>query len=152
MTDTTERKKDENTVKKQNQFLEVMKRLAYNKGAVLGGILFLLVLIVALLAPVLSPFGYAEVNLQERLVSPCAEHLFGTDQMGRDILSRILYGARYSLLIGIGSVLFSAVFGVIIGSISGFYGGWIDNLIMRICDIIQSVPGLILNIALAWSF
>ena len=149
MTDTTERKKDENTVKKQNQFLEVMKRLAYNKGAVLGGILFLLVLIVALLAPVLSPFGYAEVNLQERLVSPCAEHLFGTDQMGRDILSRILYGARYSLLIGIGSVLFSAVFGVIIGSISGFYGGWIDNLIMRICDIIQSVPGLILNIALA---
>ena len=149
MTDTKEMKKDESTVKKQNQFLEVMKRLSYNKGAVLRGILFLLVMIVALLAPVLSPFGYAEVDLKSRLLSPCAAHLFGTDQMGRDILSRILYGARYSLLIGIGSVIFSAVFGVIVGSIAGYYGGWLDNLIMRICDIIQSVPGLILNIALA---
>ncbi|MBC5688376.1 ABC transporter permease [Mediterraneibacter sp. NSJ-55] len=126
-----------------------MKRLSYNKGAVVGGILFLLVLLAAVFAPLLAPFDYAEINIQDRCMSPCLAHLFGTDQMGRDILSRALYGARYSMIIGIGSVVFSAVFGIIIGAIAGYYGGWLDNFIMRLCDIIQSIPGLILNIALA---
>lgn len=139
----------ETTAKKQNQFLEVMKRLSYNKGAVLGGILFLLVVLIAIFAPVLAPYGYAEIDIKNRLLAPCAAHWFGTDQMGRDILSRVMYGARYSLLIGIGSVIFSAIFGVIVGCLAGYYGGWVDNLIMRLCDIIQSIPGMILNIALA---
>lgn len=139
----------EEAVKKQSQFGEVMKRLATNKGAVIGGILFLAILIIAILAPLLAPYDYMTMNLKERCMSPCAAHWFGTDHMGRDILSRILYGARYSLLIGIGSVVLSAIGGVFFGSISGYVGGWVDNLIMRICDVIQSVPGLILNIALA---
>jgi peptide/nickel transport system permease protein len=136
-------------VKKKSQVLEVLKRLSYNKGAVVGGILFLFVMLVAIFAPVLTPYHYAEIDIKNRLLSPCAAHPFGTDQMGRDILSRVMYGARYSLVIGIGSVIFSAFFGVIVGAIAGYYGGWVDNLIMRICDIIQSVPGMILNIALA---
>ncbi len=136
-------------VKKKSQFVEVMKRLSYNKGAVVGGIIFLFVLLIAIFAPVLSPYGYTEINIMDRCLGPCKEHLFGTDQMGRDILSRAMYGARYSLVIGIGSVIFSAFFGIIVGAISGFYGGWLDNLIMRLCDIIQSIPGMILNIALA---
>lgn len=139
----------EEPIKKKSQFLEVMKRLTYNKGAVIGGIIFLLVLLAAIFAPVITPYGYAEINIRERFTSPCLKHLFGTDNMGRDIFSRAIYGARYSLLIGIGSVIFSAVFGIVIGAVSGFYGGWLDNLIMRLCDIIQSVPGMILNIALA---
>lgn len=137
------------TAKKKSQALEVLKRLSYNKGAVVGGILFAAVLLLAVLAPWIAPYDYAAINVKERLLAPCSGHWFGTDQMGRDILSRILYGARFSLLIGIGSVLFSAVFGIVVGAVAGYYGGWADNLIMRICDVIQSVPGLILNIALA---
>lgn len=139
----------EEAVKKQSQFGEVMKRLAANKGAMLGGILFLIILLLAIFAPLLAPYDYMTMSLKERCMAPCAAHWFGTDHMGRDILSRVLYGARYSLLIGIGSVIFSAVGGVFFGSISGYVGGWVDNLIMRICDVIQSIPGLILNIALA---
>ncbi len=135
--------------KKKSQFLEVLKRLSYNKGAVIGGILFLIVVLVAIFAPLIAPQGYAEIDVKNRFLSPCLEHPFGTDQMGRDIFSRAVYGARYSLLIGIGSVVFSAVFGVLIGSIAGYYGGWIDNVIMRCCDIIQSIPGMIMNITLA---
>ena len=142
-------KAEEASAKKQNQFVEVMKRLSYNKGAMFGLVLFVLVVLIAIFAPVLAPYDYAKIDIKSRLLSPCAEHLFGTDQMGRDILSRVIYGARYSLLIGVGSVIFSAVFGVIVGCIAGYYGGWVDNLIMRLCDIIQSVPGMILNIALA---
>ncbi len=149
MTKELEYVHQEEKVKKTSQFVEVMKRLAANKGAMIGGILFLLILVVAILAPLLAPYDYMTMNLKERCMSPNATHWFGTDHMGRDILSRVLYGARYSLLIGIGSVIFSAIGGVFFGSISGYVGGWVDNLIMRICDIIQSVPGLILNIALA---
>lgn len=140
---------EDSIVKKENQFIQVIKRLSYNKGAVFGGILFLIILIVAILAPLIAPYNYTEVNLAERFAPFSLKHLLGTDQMGRDILSRILYGARYSLLIGIGSVLFSAFFGVIIGAFAGYYGGLPDNIIMRVCDVIQSIPGMILMIALA---
>ena len=141
--------KDVEKAKKKSQFVEVIKRLADNKGAVVGGILFILVVLAAILAPVISPYKPEEINILDRLMSPCLKHLLGTDQMGRDILSRILYGARYSLIIGIGSVVFSAVFGVLLGSIAGYFGGIADQIIMRICDIVQSIPGMILNIALA---
>lgn len=135
--------------KRQNQFVKVMIQISYNKGAMLGGIIFLLVFLAAVFAPVLAPYDYAAISVKERLSGPSAAHLFGTDQMGRDIFSRILYGARYSLTIGIGSVVLSTGLGIVFGAISGYYGGKIDNVIMRICDVIQSIPGLILNIALA---
>lgn len=139
----------EQEVKKKSQFVETMKRLADNKGAVVGGVIFLIVLLLAIFAPLVAPYHYNELHVVDRCLGPCAKYLLGTDQLGRDILSRVLYGARYSLLIGIGSVIFSAVFGVLFGAIAGYFGGWLDNLIMRICDIIQSIPGMILNIALA---
>ena len=136
-------------VKKKSQFVETMKRLADNKGAVFGGVIFLLVLLVAILAPLIAPYSVTQINVLERLQGPSAKHLFGTDQMGRDIFSRAIFGARYSLLIGIGSCAFSAFFGVIVGSAAGYFGGWCDNIIMRVCDVIQSIPGMILNIVLA---
>lgn len=149
MTETNIILAEQEQIKKKSQFLQVMKRLTYNKGAVVGGILFLIVLLLAIFAPLIAPYDYTAINVPERFM-PCSfKHWFGTDQMGRDILSRILFGARYSLLIGIGSVVFSAVFGVIIGAIAGYYGGITDNVIMRLCDVIQSVPGMIMMIALA---
>jgi len=136
-------------VKKKSQFVEVVKRISYNKGAVFGGILFLAVVLLAIFAPLIAPYDYMKVNIPNRCLAPCREFLLGTDYMGRDMFSRVLYGARYSLLIGVGSVLFSAVFGVIIGAAAGYFGGWLDGLVMRLCDVIQSIPGMILNIALA---
>lgn len=136
-------------VKKKSQLVETMKRLTDNKGAVFGGIIFLLVLLVAIFAPLITPYSTTQINVLERLQGPSVKHWFGTDQMGRDIFSRAIFGARYSLLIGIGSCAFSAFFGVIVGSIAGYFGGAYDNIIMRICDVIQSIPGMILNIVLA---
>lgn len=136
-------------VKKKSQFVEVMKRLADNKGALIGGIIFIIVVLLAIFAPFVAPYDYNELHVMDRCLGPCKEYLLGTDQLGRDIFSRVLFGARYSLLIGIGSVIFSAVFGVIVGAISGYFGGRIDILIMRACDIIQSIPAMILNITLA---
>jgi peptide/nickel transport system permease protein len=140
---------EQTTVKKKSQFIEIMKRLADNKGAVCGGIIFLIVVLLAIFAPLIAPYDYNELHVMDRCLGPCAKYLLGTDQLGRDILSRVLFGARYSLLIGIGSVIFSAVFGVLFGAIAGYFGGWLDNLIMRVCDIIQSIPSMILNITLA---
>lgn len=151
MADETVLKKDPQETRHQNSFIVVMKRLSCNKGAVIGGVIFLLMILAAVFAPLLAPYDYVAINVKERLMAPCAEHLFGTDQMGRDIFSRILFGARYSLAIGIGAVVFSSFFGIVFGSIAGYYGGRIDNLLMRLCDIVQSVPGLILNIALAFA-
>ena len=139
----------EEPVKKKSQFIEVMKRLGDNRGAVVGGVLFLLILLLAVFAPVFARYDPSEYHLMDRTLGPCAQYWFGTDQMGRDIFSRVLYGARYSLLIGLGSVIFSAVFGVLVGAVAGYFGGWLDNLIMRLCDVIQSIPGMILNITLA---
>lgn len=149
MADMSMLQTDMEPIKKKSQFIEVMKRLSYNRGAMFGGILFAIVLLLAIFAPLIAPYNYTEINIQERFMSFSSKHLLGTDQMGRDILSRVLYGARYSLFIGIGSVVFSAVFGVTIGAMAGYYGGATDNIVMRLCDVIQSIPGMILNIALA---
>jgi ABC-type dipeptide/oligopeptide/nickel transport system permease subunit len=96
-------------IKQNSQFAEVMKRLSYNKGAMVGGVVFLVVVVLAVFSPWISPYSFSQTNVKDRLMFPCLEHLFGTDQLGRDVLSRILYGARYSLVIGVGSVVMSAV-------------------------------------------
>ena len=127
-----------------------MKRVNRKNIILYVGIVLTAILVaVAILAPYIMPYDPTKMEISQKFIKPCAAHILGTDHLGRDILSRVIYGARYSLLIGVGSVIFSAVFGVIVGCIAGYYGGWVDNLIMRLCDIIQSVPGMILNIALA---
>ena len=88
------------------------------------------------------------MNIQERFVAPSAGHLFGTDDYGRDMFVRILYGTRYSLLLGIGAVAISTAIGVTIGSFAGFYGGLVDDVIMRICDILASIPSLLLGMCI----
>jgi peptide/nickel transport system permease protein len=135
--------------KSKSRFLEVLRRLSYNRGAVIGGVIFLLLVIIALIASYIMPYGYDTVDIKSKFLTPSAAHPFGTDHLGRDVFSRILYGAKYSISIGIGSIIVSSGLGIIFGSIAGFFGNVMDEVIMRLCDVIQSIPGMILNIALA---
>lgn len=135
--------------RKESQFVAVLRRLSKNKTAMFGLCIFLAEVFLACIAEWIIPYDYAQINPTEMLQTPSWQHLMGTDDMGRDIFSRLLYGARYSLGIGIVSLAMGAWIGVIIGAIAGYAGGWVDNIIMRILDIIQSIPGMLLMIAIA---
>ena len=135
--------------RKQSASAAVLKRLRKNKTAMVGLIVFAILALSAVFAPMLTPYGYATMDLKIAFQGPSTAHWFGTDDLGRDILTRILYGGRYSLTIGIISVAFALVVGVIIGTIAGYFGGMADNLIMRFLDIFQSIPGLLLTIAIS---
>ena len=116
-------------------------------GAV-GAVIVFLLFGAALFAPVIAPYQPLELNPAERLQKPSARHLAGTDQLGRDIFSRLIYGSRTSLTIGLAVVIVSAVPAVTLGLIAAFYGGWVDYLIGRVVDTVQAIPGLVLLIAI----
>lgn len=135
--------------KKSSQAKEVLQRLYTNKAAMLGLFIFLVMVVIAILAPYITPYRYDEADFSAIFAPFSKEHIFGTDEMGRDVLSRLMYGARYSLQIGVFSVAGAMAVGIVIGSIAGYFGGWVDNVIMRILDIINSIPGLVLSIAVS---
>lgn len=114
---------------------------------VIGMMMLLLLLAVALLAPVIAPYDPTRQNLEKDLFAPSKEHPLGTDKLGRDLLSRIFYGARVSVLVGISTVGISLLIGFSLGSLSGYYGGWIDLLLMRLIDLLMAFPGMLLAIA-----
>jgi peptide/nickel transport system permease protein len=114
--------------------------LAFGSGA------FALIAACALFGPSLAPFSYDEMNILERFVPPGAAHWFGTDEYGRDVLSRMLYGARLSLLMGIGATFVCLVAGVPLGLAAGYYGGRVDETIMRLIDLLISVPPILMGI------
>jgi peptide/nickel transport system permease protein len=121
-----------------------------NRLAILGGILVLLLLLSALLAPLFSPYQKAiDQNFSITLQSPNSTHILGTDDLGRDLFTRILYGTRVSLLVGVIVVTIGMITGVFFGLLSGFFGGWVDNLIMRLTDIFLAFPFLLLAIAIS---
>jgi peptide/nickel transport system permease protein len=122
-------------------------RLAHNRFAVAGAIIVLLMLAVALLAPLIVRFGPNEINAWAVLEPPSLKHLFGTDDLGRDVFSRVVYGARISLLVGFVAAGIAVLIGTILGLVSGFYGGWIDNVLMRIVDIMFCFPTFFLILA-----
>lgn len=136
------------STKKKSQFYDVWRRLKKNPGAMLSLIVIIAIIIVAILAPVIAPYSYSETG-DESFAPPSAEHLLGTDKLGRDELSRLIYGTRQSLVIGLVSVAISAVIGIFIGAIAGYVGGWLDDLLMRILDIYQSIPMMLLCLVLA---
>ncbi len=136
-------------LKKSSQFKYIVSRLKRNKMAVAGLIIIIIMTLVAIFSPWLAPYQYDKTDLANMFSPPSREHLFGTDELGRDILSRIMYGGRYSLRIGIISISCAAVAGAAIGSIAGYFGGKSDLLIMRILDVIQAIPGLVLAIAVS---
>lgn len=125
-------------------FQETWRRLIKNKGAVLGMTFLIILAVAALISPLL--FDYKTVvigqNMSERLLPPGPGHWFGTDEFGRDLFARVVYGARYSLIIGVGSVFLGLIVGSILGSLAGFYGGLVDSIIMRGVDIFYSIPNI----------
>lgn len=113
-----------------------------------GGCIVALALLAALLGPALSSLDGTEQTLALRLAAPSAEHLFGLDELGRDILARVLAGARISFLVGLTVVSVSAVLGTVLGAVAGYFGGWLDDVISRVIDVLLAFPGLLLAIAL----
>ena len=127
-------------------------RLIRNRTAVLGLIILVLLLLIAIFAPLLSPYGYEEVNMADKFQGPSAKHPFGTDQLGRDMLIRCFYGTRITIPIAICAVLVAILVGGLIGIISAYFGGTVDNVLMRFVDIWGSIPGIMLAIAIVAAF
>jgi peptide/nickel transport system permease protein len=126
---------------------EALQSFTKNKLALAGLGIVVFFIILAILAPVIAPYSYKEQVLSDRMLAPSSEHWFGTDDFGRDIFSRIVYGARISLWVGTFSVIGSVVFGTILGIVAGYYGRWVDSIISRIFDIMLAFPSILLAIA-----
>ncbi len=135
--------------RKNSSFAVFARRFKKNKTAVIGLILLVILVVLAVFATSIGPYAYDKINMTARLEAPSAEHIFGTDQLGRDLFSRILYGGRYSLSLGILSIVVAVVISIVLGCIAGFFGGWVDNLMMRIMDIIQAIPSTLLAIIMS---
>lgn len=131
------------------QIAWIVRRFLRNKAAVAGLIVVGLFVLVAIFAPLLAPYDPIKTNWSEIRHAPSAAHWFGTDELGRDILSRIIYGARASLMAGVISVVIAFVVGVPIGIVSGYVGGVFDTVVMRVIDAFLAIPFLIMAIALA---
>lgn len=134
--------------KKQSQWADVWKRLKKNKAGMLGLILLTIIILCAIFADYIAPYGIDDQLLSRRFQPPSKNFLFGTDNFGRDIFSRVIHGSRISLMIGFISVSISAVIGTIIGSFAGFYGGRTDNILMRGIDILLAIPRVLLAISI----
>ncbi len=138
--------------KKQSQFKATWKRMARNKFAMFGLAIILILIICAIFADVIAPYGYADQDLQRRFLPPSLEHPFGTDNFGRDVFSRVIYGTRISLQVGFVAVGIASVIGGLLGALAGYYGKFIDNAIMRVIDVMLAIPSILLAIAIAASF
>ena len=131
---------------------DAFRRLRRNPGAILGAFLVFVFVVAAIFAPLIAPYGPKEQNLllvaRGCCPGPSRHHLLGVDQLGRDVFSRILYGARYSLIIGIVAVSIGLSIGLVLGSIAGYLGGIVDSLIMRCMDVMLAIPGLLFAIGI----
>jgi len=125
------------------------RQLRRSHTALFGMGIACLILLVAALADVIAPYGYAEMHPAEMLEAPSRKYLLGTDQMGRDVLSRVFYGARISIYVGVVSTLFGALMGIPLGVVAAYYGGIIDNAIMRLIDIWLAFPNILLALVIS---
>ena len=127
---------------------DAIRRLIQNRAAMIGGITILVLIILAIFAPWIAPYSYSYQNLDIGASPPSAEHLLGTDVLGRDFLSRLLYGARISLLVGFVATGVALVIGVSWGIVAGYFGGRVDSIMMRIVDVLYGLPFIIFIILL----
>lgn len=145
---------DNNSLKKKyksrSMAQETWRRLLQNKGAIFAMIFLIGLVVVAIASGFIFDYETDVIgqNMADKLMPPCAEHWFGTDEYGRDLFARVIYGARYSLIIGCGSVAIGLVLGTILGSLAGFYGGIMDSLLMRANDILYSIPNIMIAVVI----
>ncbi len=135
--------------KKPNPVLEFLGRVTKAFSAKLGVILIVLVLLFVIIGPLFAKYGVNDVDLLNMYAGPSKAHILGCDEMGRDILTRLMYGVRYSLAFGFVSALFGALCGVILGSIGGYFGGITETIVMRICDVWSALPSMMLCILIS---
>jgi peptide/nickel transport system permease protein len=128
--------------------LTLRQRFWKNKTAVISGLVLILICVSAVLAPVLAPKDPTQMDNAFRLQGSSAYYLLGTDQFGRDLLSRVIYGAKISLTVGICSVAISAFFGVVFGLLAGYFGRWVDSIVMRTMDVLFAFPEILLALAI----
>lgn len=134
-------------IRLQNTF-KFWRLFARNRLALFGALIILILIINAIFAAAISPYDPVKSNIRQRLEGPSAEHYFGTDDLGRDIFSRIVHGSRISLQVGLVSVSIAISIGMVLGVLAGYFGGWIDTLAMRLMDIMFAFPDVLLAIAI----
>ena len=143
MTETiTEPKKGVSYIRK------AWNRFKRNPTVLFGLVIIVGIVFMAVFAPFISPYNPKEMNYENVYAPPSSQHLLGTDELGRDLLSRIIYGSRTSLLVGVVSVFILTFIGVLIGAIAGYMGGWVDDLLMRVTEIVMTIPSLFLLIVM----
>lgn len=136
--------------RKHSQWGDVWRRFRRNKLAVIGMCLALFLILTAVLAPVLTPYSEATQDIiGGRFQMPNLQHLMGTDNFGRDLFTRVLYGGRTSLVVAFLALIFSVIVAIIVGSIAGYYGGLVEMVIMRLTDVIQSVPPILFAVVVS---
>lgn len=135
--------------KKKSQILSVLRTMSRNRMAIAGLVVLGILVFVALFAPLLAPYDPTAIDVVNRLQAPSLKHWFGTDDMGRDMLSRMIYGTRWSLALGVLTVTLSSFIGLIIGAIAGYFGKRTDNILMRIMDILSAIPAMLMALVIA---
>ncbi|NLJ58186.1 MAG: ABC transporter permease [Tissierellia bacterium] len=143
-----------NAYKKRSIASEVWRNYKKSPSAMAGLIVIFIIIVVAIIAQIVYDYDVdiVQQDIMNRLKEPSSEHLFGTDQYGRDVLIRVLYGAKYSLSVGIVSVAISCLLGSSLGLIAGYYGGLVENIILRACEIFMGIPSILLGIAIMSAF
>lgn len=134
--------------RKRSRFGNIIHRLKKNKGAIIGLIIVCLLILTVIISLFIDYEAMTKMNVKDRLVKPSLQYPFGTDDMGRNLFVRVIYGARYSLGIGVGAMVFATLFGVILGSLAGYFGGITESIIMRFSDVMSSIPGLLLGMVM----
>lgn len=127
----------------------VWKKIRTRRLAMAGLIFVAVLLVLSFISPWICPYSYKAISMKEKFALPSWEHPFGCDELGRDILSRVLYGAKFTMSVGVFSTGFSCIFGIVLGSVAGYFGGKVDGFIMRCLDVFQSFPGILLAITLS---
>lgn len=138
--------------KKDSRLRDTLRIMVHKPTCLIGMIIIVAMILCIFLVPAISPYGYEQIDPSNAYESPSAAHPFGTDNLGRDQMVRVFYGGRYTLSIGIFATAIALIIGIIIGAVAGFFGGTVDNLIMRFLDIMQAFPQLLMAITLSAIF
>ena len=134
------------TARRSSMFFDILKGTVRSPSSKVGAVILVIIILSAILAPVIAPYGVNEFDLTSMFSAPSAEHIFGTDIMGRDLFTRLLYGGRYSLALGFAASIFSTVVAIILGCLAGYFGGWTETVIMRAMDVLSALPSILLCI------